>query len=491
MRHHHFIAATFGVVVWCAASAVTMANPALIKVSADRFTAAGFQHNTEVEPQTYSFGNTVISAFQVGRVGTQGVGSEDIGWSTSFDGGSTWQHGVLPGITKGQNPNNKYDAVSDPSVAFDAAHGVWLIASLPLSNSLPSLPAVLISRSTDALHWRHPVGIAPNTQSADKDWVTCDDTPTSPFYGHCYVEWDEPAGGDLIMMSTSKDGGATWSAPKTTANGDGGLGGEPLVQPNGTVIVPAWGGIGIMAFESTNGGMNWTGAVDVAQIFWNGDPGGIRSNPLPSASMDASGRIYVAWSDCRFRNNCSSNDIVYASSADGVNWSSVARVPIDPTTSGVDHLDPGFGVQPTTSGSSANIGVTFYFFPNENCSFSTCQLGVGFVSSSNGGQTWNAATTEAGPMRLSWLANSDIGYMVGDYITTAFVNATAFSVVAVAKRPSNGLFEESMYTPAGGLAVPRYGPQFTSMFDVAHPDYRYLFHWHRIPPKDAKGEHEG
>lgn len=489
--HRHFVAASFALIVWCAAGAVAFAQPSLIKVSTDRFTTSGFQHKTEVEPQTYSFGNTVISAFQVGRVGTQGVGSEDIGFSTSLDGGTTWQHGVLPGITKGQNPNNRYDGVSDPSVAFDAAHGVWMIASLPLSNSLSSLPAVLISRSTDALHWRHPVGIAPQTQSADKDWVTCDNTPTSPFFGHCYVEWDEPAGGDLIMMSTSTNGGATWSSPKTTANDDAGLGGEPLVQPNGTVIVPLWGGAGIIAFESTNGGMNWTGAVNVAQIFWNGDPGGIRSNPLPSTSMDASGRIYVAWSDCRFRSNCSSNDIVYASSADGVNWTSVARVPIDPTTSSVDHLDPGFGVQPTTSGSSANIGVTFYFFSNDNCSFTTCKLGVGFVSSSNGGQTWNGATTVAGPMQLGWLANSDIGFMVGDYITTAFVNSTALSVVAVAKRPVGGLFDEAMYAPMGGLAVPRFGPQFTSMFDVAHPDYRFLFHWHRIPPKGGKAEHDG
>jgi len=30
--------------------------------------------------------------------------------------------------------------------------------------------------------------------------------------------------------------------------------------------------------------------------------------------------------------------------------------------------------------------------------------------------------------------------------------------------------------PAGGLAVPRFGQKHTSMFDVAHPDDRFLFH---------------
>lgn len=477
------IAATAAFFIVAGASRV-VAQPTLVKISTDPFTNSASQHKTEVEPDTYAFGNTIVSVFQTARV--FGGGGADIGWATSLDGGATWKHGFLPGITKAQNANNKYDAVSDPAVAYDAAHGIWLTSSLPLSNSLPSTPAVLISRSTDAIHWMHPVGIAPNTTSADKDWVTCDNTPTSPFFGHCYVEWDEPAGGDLVMMSTSIDGGATWGAAKTTANQDGGLGGEPLVQPNGTVIVPAWGGPGIMAFSSTNGGQSWKGAVGVSDIFFNGDPAGIRTFPLPSVAMDAGGRIYVAWEDCRFRTNCYTNDIVYSSSADGVSWSSPARVPIDSTSSMVDHFDPGFGIQPGTSGSSANIGLTFYFFSNVNCSTSTCQLGVAFVSSANGGASWNSAVTLAGPMKVSWLPQSQNGLMFGDYLNTAFVNSAAYSVFAVALSPQNGLFRQSMYAPAGGLAVPRFGPQYTSAFDVAHPDSRFRYHWRHVPPKSSK-----
>ena len=477
--------ATFLVVAGVSRAA---AQPTLVKISTDPFTNAASQHKTEVEPDTYAFGNTIVSVFQTARV--FGGGGADIGWATSVDGGVTWKHGFLPGITKAQNANNKYDAVSDPAVAYDAAHGVWLTSSLPLSNSLPSTPAVLISRSTDAIHWMHPVGIAPNTTSADKDWVTCDNTPTSPFFGHCYVQWDEPAGGDLVMMSTSTDGGATWGAAKTTANQDGGLGGEPLVQPNGTVIVPAWGGPGIMAFASTNGGQSWKGAVGVSDIFFNGDPAGIRTFPLPSVAMDAAGRIYVAWEDCRFRTNCYTNDIVYSSSADGVSWSSPARVPIDSVSSMVDHFDPGFGIQPGTSGSSANIGLTFYFFSNVNCSTSTCQLGVAFVSSANGGASWNSAVTLAGPMKVSWLPQSQNGLMFGDYLNTAFVNSAAYSVFAVALSPQNGLFRQSMYAPMGGLAVPRFGPQYTSAFDVAHPDSRFRYHWRHVPPKSSKAKKE-
>ena len=471
--------------ILASAAAQVSAAPSLVKVSADPFHNSASQHRTEVEPDTYSFGNTIVSAFQTGRV--FGGGSADIGWATSQDGGATWNFGFLPGITKAQMRGNPYDAVSDPAVAYDAAHGVWLIASLPLSNTLPSTPAVLISRSPDGINWTKPVGVAPNTQSTDKNWVTCDNTPTSPFYGHCYAEWDEPFTGDVLFMSTSTDGGLHWSNPKMTANGDAGLGGQPLVQPNGTVVVPFEGGPGIASFESTDGGATWKGAVGVANVFLANDPAGIRSSPLPSASMDASGRIYAAWEDCRFRSSCKTNDIVYTTSTDGVHWSNVARVPIDATTTRVDHFDPGFGVQPGTSGSSANLGLTYYFFSNVNCTKLTCQLGVGFISSFNAGQTWNAAVTLAGPMKVTWLAHSQNGLMVGDYIATAFVNSTAWSIFAVANQPSGGLFDEAMYAPVGGLAITHFGPQFTAAFDVAHPDFRFLHHWKPLPPKAKKG----
>jgi hypothetical protein len=472
----------------CAAFIATIAPasaaPTLIKVSHDPFHNSASQHKTEVEPDTVAYGNTIVSVFQTGRV--YGGGGADIGWATSQDAGATWKHGFLPGITKAQNPGNKYDAVSDPAAAYDVKHGVWLVATLPISNTRPSYPAVLISRSSDGVNWLKPVGIAPRTQSTDKNWVTCDNTATSPYYGNCYAEWDEPFGGDLIMMSTSHNGGATWSRAQTTANGDAGLGGQPLVQPNGTVIVPIEGGNGIIAFQSTNGGQSWTGAVNVATVYWNGDPGGVRASPIPSASMDAAGRIYVAWEDCRFRNNCSSNDIVYTSSTDGVNWTQVARVPIDAETSSVDHFDPGFGIQPGTGGSTANIGVTFYFFSNVNCNTSTCQLGVGFISSHNGGSSWNPAIVLAGPMNLNWLPQSQNGLMVGDYIATTFVNANAWCVFAVANAPTGGVFDEAMYAPNGGLEIPKFGPQVTSAFDVAHVNPRYIHHWRPLPPKSKK-----
>src|SRR5207248_2940145 len=131
-------------------------------VSSDPYTNTTSQHQTEVEPDTFAFGNTIVAATQVGRFFDGG--SSNIGWATSTDGGSHWKNGFLPGITKFES-GGPYDRVSDPSVAYDAKHNVWLIASLPLVESSSVIGAgVLVSRSTDGgLTWDNPVSVV--TQS--------------------------------------------------------------------------------------------------------------------------------------------------------------------------------------------------------------------------------------------------------------------------------------------------------------------------------------
>jgi hypothetical protein len=245
---------------------LTFAAVPIVQLSSDPYTNSTSQHQTEVEPDTFSFGSTIVSAFQVGRF-TDG-GSSNIGWATSTNGGSSFTNGFLPGITKIVNPNNPYDRVSDPSVAFDAAHNTWLISSLALIGT--SGAAVIVNRSTNGgTTWGNPVVIhaASGGENLDKDWIVCDDTSTS-FKGHCYVEWDDNGAGNLIHMSTSTDGGNTWGAQKNTGNNATGLGGQPLVQPNGTVIVPIDNAneTAVLAFTSTNGGTSWGSTVTVATI---------------------------------------------------------------------------------------------------------------------------------------------------------------------------------------------------------------------------------
>ena len=435
-------------------------GPNLTQISSDPFSVAPGQHATEVEPHMLANGNTLVAAFQTGRI--SGGGATAIGWATSTDGGATWSHGFLPGLTIGEG-SGPYDAASDPAVAYDAKHGVWMIASLPLSPF--QTPAVVVSRSSDGFTWQNPVSVDATARSSDKNWIVCDSWVNSPHYGNCYVEWDDPFNLGEILMSTSTDGGLTWGVATPTANSAKGIGGQPLVQPNGTVVVPIETS-GMSAFSSSDGGQSWTAPVTIANIQLHADAGGIRSGALPSAAVDGAGTVWVVWEDCRFRTACSTNDLVYSTSTDGTTWTTVTRIPIDATSSTVDHMIPGIGIDPATSGTGAHVALHYYYYPQSNCTVSTCQLLVGYVSSSNDGSTWNAPVALTGPMLLGWLPNSQNGLMVGDYIATTFSNGVPHGVFAVATAISGTTFSEAMYT-AQGLTVTAAGRQLSSAQDKA------------------------
>ncbi len=227
--------------------------------------------------------------------------------------------------------NGSYSAASDAVVIYDAAHGVWMICTLPIGNN----DVVAVSRSTDGLTWSNPVTVT--NINADKNWITCDNTSTSPYYGHCYVEFDSPNDGDLTFMTTSTNGGTSWGTAKNTADDLYGIGGQPLVQPNGTVVAPILNLVtgGMSAFSSTDGGSSWNASVNISTVLEHEEAGNLRSLSLPSAGVDGAGNVYVVWSDCRFRKNCAANDLVLSTSSDGNTWTSPARIPVVPVGSAV------------------------------------------------------------------------------------------------------------------------------------------------------------
>src|SRR6185503_4858999 len=92
------------------------------QLSRDASTSFQAQHETEVEPDSFAFGKTIVAAFQVGRLGDGGAA--ELGWATSRDAGRTWRAGRLDAA---------FPAVSDPVVAYDAVHRTWLISFLALT----------------------------------------------------------------------------------------------------------------------------------------------------------------------------------------------------------------------------------------------------------------------------------------------------------------------------------------------------------------------
>jgi hypothetical protein len=442
-------------------AATASASVALTQVSADPFTNSTSQHATEVEPDTFANGSTILAVYQAGRFFNGGA--SDIGYARSSNGGATWGvSGFLPGLTFNAgtfaDPNSPYERVSDPSVAYDARHNVWMISSVPLLPDV-TVPVIFVSRSTDGgAAFENPVQIsAPPTKKVnlDKNWTVCDNTSSSPYYGNCYTEFDNFGEGDLVYMSTSSDGGLTWSTPVAPPGNPKGIAGQPLVQPSGTVLVPFRSLKGsISVFSSTTGGQSWTKETKVSRIIFHPQAGNLRSPPFPSAELDGAGNVYVAWADCRFRTKCASDDIVFSKSSDGVNWSDVARVPIDPATSSVDHFLPGLAVDRVTSGSGAHLALTYYFYPDAACTADTCELEAGYISSPDAGAHWGTPTTLTNAISLSDIAATSQGAMVGDYISTSFNDSgTASTVIAVGLAHSGSRFDEGMWAPSSPLTV--------------------------------------
>jgi hypothetical protein len=307
-----FLAAAGFVLLPLAASAQPLDRgtiPRLTEVSRDLCASPLSYHASEVEPMTAARGQMLVSTFQVGRV--YDGGSCDIGWSTSMDGGRTWQTGLLPlTIFGGQATTDAgpLTRASDPAVAYDAQDGVWLIDSLGLAGDANTV-GLFVNRSPDGLNWGPPITTHAG-DFPDKNWITCDNWPNSAGYGNCYQEWDN--GSQTIKMQTSTDGGLTWSAPANTANNAQGLGGVPLVQPPppnappgsvcGRVVVPI-SGAGMIWFTSTSCGASWSATTQITPNMTaeHTVAGGFRTELLPTSAMDGAGALYVVWQTRSFR----------------------------------------------------------------------------------------------------------------------------------------------------------------------------------------------
>ena len=446
-------------VVSFAVPAPSASAASALQISADPFTQATCaasnttNHHANVEPDSFSNGSTIVAAYQVGRIFDGGACA--IGFSTSTDYGTTWATGLLPGLTK-YTGGGTFDRATDPAVAYDAQDNVWMISTLPLTEAGGVKGVgVLTSRSTDGgLTWGNPVAI-PTTAgmiSPDKNWIVCDNTATSPFYGNCYTEWDDNGAGNQMEMSTSTDGGLTWSVAAT--NNTGIIGGQPVVRPDGTVIVPTANAneTAIGAFNYTNGGASWSAVTTIATIRHHTVAGSLREGPLPSAEIDGAGTVYVAWADSRFRRAGKTNDIVIAHSTNttGTSWSAVSRVPIDATNSGIDHFIPGLAVNKATSGATAQLGLTYYFYPSKST-----QLSVGFISSANAGSTWTTTPTIVSGMTSTWAANTSQGRMVGDYISTSYGSDNlAHGIFGAANTPTTGAATSCTTSALDNCAAP-------------------------------------
>ncbi len=123
-RRSHAAFALVLAILFALATAATAfaAGGGITQISSDPYKNSSSQHKTEVEPDTFSFGSTIVSAFQAGRFFNGG--SSNVGWATSTDNGSTWKSGFLPGTTVYAKPKGTFARQTDPVVVYNAKNQV-------------------------------------------------------------------------------------------------------------------------------------------------------------------------------------------------------------------------------------------------------------------------------------------------------------------------------------------------------------------------------
>ena len=408
------------------------------QLARDRLRGGPGQHGSEVEPDTFAFGATVVATYQVARI--RSGAAMAIGWSSSPDAGRTWRSGLLPGVTMFTTPPGIAGSASDPAVAYDAKHAVWLIATLGVG---PGLSQLLVSRSHDARAWDLPVTAAAtraNELAYDKEWIVCDNGGASPFRGRCYLSYTDLAHKRLATQ-WSDDGGVTWSPPVGAALEleDHVVGVQPATLPNGTLVIVFINenkNPNVWAVRSLDGGMTYATKTMVSQLDADGGRG-LRAPPLPSVEADGAGRIWATWHDCRFREACSEgNDIVLTSTIDGAVWAPVLQVPVGSQVR--SYVLPGLGASPT------RLAVTYYSLPFR-C-FARCQLSVRYVERQANRNAWTPPRRlTPQPIPEAWIAETTQGRMVGDYISTSWAARRFVAVWIGASMPRAGRLRETAF----------------------------------------------
>ena len=378
-------------------------------------------------------------------------GAVGISHAWTSNGGVTWKHAPVPGLTKATG--GRWDRASDPVLAFGPNGDVYLSTIALNAAATDCRSVVLVSRSSDGgATFGAPVTAQFTDDCAlfnDKNWIVVDNGATSPHRGRVYQVWTlfKAASVDQTVR-WSDDRGQTWSkaVQMTPTSFFGTQNSQTVVLANGTLVdtyldfrfaaraiedprkgadaaaarAPAAGppGLRMMAVRSGDGGATWSAPTVVAEHVGFG-PDDVRCC-LPSGTIDpVTGRLQVAWI------SEDSRSILTSGSSDGRTWSAPVRA--------------SRGAAPSIQ--RVNVDVAAYG-GNVTVSYGTRDLSVA------AGRYWQqvASTSYDGgasygpPQALGPRYDSTFGAFAGavfpgDYIGSAAARGHTYLVWAVASTP--------------------------------------------------------
>ncbi len=382
-------------------------------------------------------------------------GVQTSGFYASFNGGKTWPcQGVID-----LSAFHEY-SFGDPSQAFDskgnAYYGQLAFPFPPTTEELATgLQAdFFIAKSTDGgCHYSSAAKVSGSSpaQFDDKDAITADANPNSPFRDNVYAAWTKfskqgipGVGGDQIFFSRSTDGGVTWSNPSPISPGHnnnhvgGRQGAAVKVGPDGTVYVVWLDTVNKQAVErlsiSHDGGKTFPMQnITVATVTDDGvnpAPGSSfrqDARTFPSFSIAPDGTLYVAWSN---RTGDPTNGhavvLVTKSTNGGLSWSTPVVAGnvsgrsaffASVTTNPSGKVDVAFlALDDVPTGTAPGAGVVHY--------------DAYFTQSTNGGASFSSpvviSSASSDPDGSS--TNSLAAQFLGDYITAVADSSHVYAV---------------------------------------------------------------